>query len=379
MPILHSRLFMLSIPFKMTFSHAGASRSACDSYILEISYGNNIGYGELLMRPYVNDPEALLASPEKISSRITYMLIELTDGNSVHLSIERLRQMVMHPKWEKQDLPLLAAVETAVLDLLCSQHDIDIYNLLELVPKRSELFYGGVLPILSEQALENILQIYHQILIPYIRIKLSGDYEYNSYVLKTARRSFGEGFDIRVDVNCGWDVETTLSHLTLLTSCGVKLVEEPIGADHEKMIILSGKTGDCGIIYVADESAVSFEDVENIIKDENFGMLNLRIAKNGGILRVLELADRAEHAGLKYQLGSHVGETGILSVIGRIAASLMENPVYIDGSFDDFILSDNITDESFTFGTGGKASIISGKHIGYTVDAKKLGNGTVLL
>ena len=370
---------MLSIPFKMTFSHAGASRSACDSYILEISSGNFSGYGELIMRSYVNDPEALLDSPEKIRSRITYMLLELTDDNSEYLSIEKLRQMVMNPKWEKQDLPLLAAVEAAVLDLLCRQHDTDIYNLLGLVPKRDELFYGGVLPILSDHALENILQIYHQIFIPYIRIKLSGDYKYNLKVLKTVRRSFGDDFDIRVDVNCGWDVETAVSHLDLLTTYGVKLVEEPIGADQKKMMVLSGKTGDCGIIYVADESAVTFKDVENIIRDKTFGMLNLRIAKNGGLLRVLELSAAADRTGLQYQLGSHVGETGILSVIGRIAASLMENPVYIDGSFDDYLLSDNITKESYTFSTGGKAPVISGKHIGYAVDEKKLVNGTALL
>ena len=73
--------------------------------------------------------------------------------------------------------------------------------------------------------------------------------------------------------------------------------------------------------------------------------------------------------GLKYQLGSHVGETGILSVTGRIAASLMKNPAYVDGSFDDYILSANITEKSYTFGKGGKAPVISGKGIGYDVDA----------
>ena len=106
----------------------------------------------------------------------------------------------MDPKWEKQDLPLLAAVETAVLDLLCRQHDVDIYNLLQLAPERREIVYGGIIPILSEQALEEILEIYHRIFIPYIRIKLSAEYEYNKHVLKTVRRSFGDDFDIRVDV-----------------------------------------------------------------------------------------------------------------------------------------------------------------------------------
>ena len=63
------------------------------------------------------------------------------------------------------------------------------------------------------------------------------------------------------------------------------------------MIILNRKTGDRDINYVADESAVSLKIFDNIIKDKTFGMLNLRIVKNGGLLRVLEMADKAGRAG----------------------------------------------------------------------------------
>ena len=76
MAVLHARLYMLSIPFKMTFSHAGADRSSCDSYIVEICCGSFRGFGELIMRTYVNDPDALLDSPVKISSRLSYILNE---------------------------------------------------------------------------------------------------------------------------------------------------------------------------------------------------------------------------------------------------------------------------------------------------------------
>jgi muconate cycloisomerase len=363
----------------MTFSHAEASRSVCDSYILALNDGKNSGYGELILRSYVNDPDKVLDSDKKISDKLSDMITLASAGNTDRLTPDELKNRVHDIQWKKHELPLLAAIEGALLDLLCRSSNTDIYNLLGLPLQRETLVYGGVLPILSDDAMAGIIRIYQQISIPYMRVKLSKDLSYNKQVLKTVRESFGTDFDIRVDVNCAWDVETTVNHIKLLETSGVSLVEEPVGADREKMVKLASLTEGSGISYVADESAVSFDDLDRIAADKTFSMLNLRLAKNGGLLRVLELSKRADAAGLKYQLGSHVGETGILSVMGRIAASLMKNPVYIDGSFDDYLLSDNITTESYTFGNGGKAPVITGKKMGYDIDISKLGKGIVIL
>lgn len=377
MPNLRAKVYTLSIPFNLTFAHAEASRSVCDSYILEMEQDGVRGYGELIMRGYVNDPEGILDSKDKIISRLSHLIRDL-NGEGDHLSLKDLKVFVLDPSWEKQDLPLLAAIEAAVLDILCRRENKDIYELLQCTPKREDLYYGGILPILSEKGQMKFLTTYKEMAISYIRIKLSSDKAYNNLVLNTARKVLGDDFDIRVDVNCAWDVDAALDHLEILNRWGVKLVEEPLGADHKSMLILSGKSQGKGVGYVADESAVSYEDVEYIIRDKTFEMLNLRIVKNGGLFRVLKLADQAENAGLKYQLGSHVGETGILSVMGRLAASLMENPAYVDGSFDSYILSENITEKSYTFGLEGKASVVRADHMGYKVLSKMLGKGEVV-
>ena len=101
-------------------------------------------------------------------------------------------------------------------------------------------------------------------------------------------------------------------------------------------------------------------------------MLNLRVAKNGGILRTLEMADRAEALGLRYCLGCHVGETGILSAVGRVAASLLQDPVIVEGSYGSFLLSDHIVRQQIGIGQAGAAPVLRNNAIGYTVDTKKL-------
>jgi muconate cycloisomerase len=101
-------------------------------------------------------------------------------------------------------------------------------------------------------------------------------------------------------------------------------------------------------------------------------MLNLRLSKNGGLSRVLSLGRDATANGLSYQLGCMVGETGVLSALGRVAAAMLPAAVYVEGSYDDFLLSENVTTRSFGFGPGGNAPVIRGQGVGFEVDGEKL-------
>ena len=89
-------------------------------------------------------------------------------------------------------------------------------------------------------------------------------------------------------------------------------------------------------------------------------------------MRSLKLEEAATARGVTSQLGCHVGETGILSAAGRVAASLMREPVYVDGSYDEYLLSENITAENLFFGRGGRAEIIRDEGLGFTIDKNAL-------
>lgn len=372
MSTLHANLYALSIPFTMTFSHSRASRSECDSMVLRITDGSIDGFGELVLREYVNDLEGVFRGHEDIAGRMKEIVRLVTGSDPAAMSVDGLRAVVLDPDWAPQDLPLLAAVEGAVLDFLCKKENVDIYTLLDRRPLREEILYGAVMPIIQRDSMKKMLHAYRQIGMNNLRIKLSGDREQNNTALSLARDMLGSDFDIRVDVNCGWDVEEAVEQLDLLEDFGIRLVEEPLGPDREGMRSLAERSKDYAIVYVADESAVTFEDLDFIIGQKTFGMLNLRLAKNGGLLRVLELSERADHADLRYQLGCHVGETGILSMTGRAAAALIARPEYVDGSFDGHLLSDNVTKEHYTFGKGGVAPVIRQNGMGYEVVLSKM-------
>lgn len=376
---LKARVYALSIPFKLDFTHSQASRQASDSIVVEISDGKVSGFGEAVAREYVTGTSS--GALEEIADTVGGILQALPPGEGGNsdfskavfpLTIKELEKFMLSSEWPRSELPLLCAVEGALLDLMCRYNKVDIYTLLQRAPRREEIQYGGTLPILPEPASEKMLLAYKQMDISNLRVKLANETTYNRRVLEKARRILGDEYDLRVDANAAWSVEETLDQLEVLREYGISLVEEPLGLDREEMRRLCAFPQSTDFCFVADESAVTFQDIEKIKRDNTFGMINIRLSKHGGLLRGLRTAELADEYGLKYQLGCHVGETGILSGLGRVAASLMSTPLYADGSYDRHLLAENIITKDYTFGFGGTAAIRRNQGVGYIVDTSKL-------
>ncbi|MCF7948578.1 MAG: hypothetical protein K9M94_08330 [Spirochaetia bacterium] len=364
---LKAYVHALSIPFKLDFAHSQARRQASDSLIVQLSDGEYSGFGEAVAREYVTGTSS--SDSTEVATAVRGILDRLPDADD---SIDTVLPALLSSHWPAAELPLLCAVEGALLDLLCKRQKVDVYTLLHREPRRRELIYGGTLPILPPPAAEKMLGAYLQAGIPNLRIKLARDTEYNRRILEKARQMMGDDYDLRVDANAAWSVDETVDQLPLLRELGVSLIEEPLGRDWDGMRRIGAVPESGNFCFVADESAVSFQDIEQISQDASFGMINIRLSKHGGLLRSLHMARLAEEHGLSYQLGCHVGETGILSGLGRVAASLMEQPVYVDGSYDRHLLSENIITEDYFFGYGGIASIRRNQAAGYIVDTSKM-------
>jgi L-Ala-D/L-Glu epimerase len=67
-----------------------------------------------------------------------------------------------------------------------------------------------------------------------------------------------------------------------------------------------------------------------------------------------------------------LGESGVLSAAGRALCLVSSDAAYFDGSYDSFLLKENITAEDVTFGPGGVAGPLRGYGLGVEVDLRKL-------
>ena len=370
MRIDKAKLFHLNIHFKVNFVHAMASRSYSDSIIIMLEGNGFKGYGEAVVRDYVSGS---LGEKNDILNNARIAAEEIIRTFKVkELRIANLKSYLSGLKIEVSRLPILCAVETALLDILCKAEGKDVYELLDTEPVHKKITYGGTLPILAVKAAEKLLTGFKQLGITNLRVKLNNNIKYSKEILKKARLILGDNFDLRVDANASWNLESAFSSLKICREYDVSTVEQPFGRGSKLFPKLINSQEAKNFHFVADESALTVEDVCKAGQDKSFDMINIRLSKNGGLFKSLLLAEKAEEYGIKYQVGCHVGETGILSSAGRVLASLVNNPVYSDGSYDEYLLSDNITKANLTFGTGGEASIIRGKGLGFEIDESKL-------
>jgi L-alanine-DL-glutamate epimerase-like enolase superfamily enzyme len=174
--------------------------------------------------------------------------------------------------------------------------------------------------------------------------------------------------DIRVDANCGWkDPEVALRQISVLRQFGVSSIEEPLPPrDWDGLAYLTAKSS---IPICVDESLTNAEDAHTLIARRACHMFNLRLSKCGGVFNFLRLADIASAAGLQYQVGCHVGETGILSAAGRHLFMALPNAVHAEGSFGRLLLQTDLTTPGVEFRFGGKAKRLKGAGLGVELRA----------
>lgn len=364
-------LYFLQIPLRVSFSHAARSeRVFSDSVIVKIHSGSSDGYGEAVVRDYVSGSLGSGEDYRREAARLVSRLVAPIEGR--FLSWNEVNRGLSGRTAESRELPFLCAVETALLDLMCKLAGTDVFSLLGKVPRRQTVFYGGVLPILPRKDAERYLRYVLKLQLPDIKLKLNGDPDFASSILDLSRNILGQAFDIRVDANSSWAMSDAARLFRLCRKRGVRVVEQPFddSAPGATDAVRAGRAD--GFLVMADEGALSSADIQRLADAGSYSAVNLRLSKNGGLTRVLGLAEEAQRYGLVYQLGCMVGETGILSALGRVAAALLPSPLYVEGSYDDVLLTDNITTRSMGFGSRGEAPVVRDQGAGYEVSPEKL-------
>jgi L-alanine-DL-glutamate epimerase-like enolase superfamily enzyme len=86
----------------------------------------------------------------------------------------------------------------------------------------------------------------------------------------------------------------------------------------------------------------------------------------------LKVIDYLRSHGISFQIGCQLGESGLLSAAGRTLSLLCSDAVYHDGSYDEFLLRENVTLEHVSFGHGGEAGPLAGPGLGVEINRENL-------
>jgi muconate cycloisomerase len=260
----------------------------------------------------------------------------------------------------------------ALLDFLGQKETKNVLHYLPKAYATEDIRYGGAIPIADQGIVLSICRATKEFDVADVRLKMGKDFRQNRRAIEILRQILGPDCDVRVDVNGDWDLGLLKQHLPLLEFHGVSVLEQPLPPHDNAWKELRTMAWPKNLKFMADESVCSMEDMEDAITQRYFDIINVRLSKCGGFYSSLKIIERIRQAGLHYQVGCQLGESGILSAAGRALCAVSSDALYYDGSYDAFLLQKNLTTEHVTFSHGGKAAPLKGLGLGITVNRDNL-------
>ena len=390
MQLRHLTAYHVRIPLKHKVRHASHAREETDSVVVRCELDNGaIGWGEGLPRPYVTGEtidhvwsviaESDLARQFAQPFDNLTQAIKLTDQIKLKVS-DGDRTFVERGCFGNS---ARCAIELSLLDAATRSEGVPLSRITELLPEafairesRSQVRYSGAITAMSPwatlvRAWKMRLYGFHQ-----CKVKVGVAGVDDAELLRRIRNVLSaDRVDLRIDANEAWTCENLESKLAPLLPFGVTSLEQPV--PHRDVAGLSQLRGRIGVPLMLDESLCSLTDAHRAIESGICDLFNIRLSKCGGFVSSLRLAALAHQAGLGYQLGCQVGETGILSAAGRHFACSVANIRYLEGSYDRHLVRERLTIQDVTFGRRGLAPALVGPGLGIDIDEAALRRVTV--
>ena len=203
------------------------------------------------------------------------------------------------------------------------------------------------------------------------KLKLGLGEDIDAENLRIVRKQIGRAVSrgkatFRVDVNGGWDADSTPQRVEQMRTLGVCVVEQPVYCSPVELLALSRK---CSLPLMADESLKTEDDARFLLQERSQIWWNIRLSRNGGFLRSLRLA--AEHR-VPFTIGCMVGESSILSAAQRLLLQWSPVPKFVEGNYGRFLLADDLVRKSLRFGYGGRLKALRRGKRHVEVDPAKL-------
>jgi L-Ala-D/L-Glu epimerase len=218
-----------------------------------------------------------------------------------------------------------AAVEMALLDLKARALGIPVHSLLGGRVKDAITLNAWIGTVPPAQAAREAVAWYERGFRT-AKIKVSGATDAGIERVATVRSAVGDRMALRVDFNESLTVDEAPSFIRRLEPYALTLVEQPIA--RADIAGLARIRAAIGIPLMADESVSDPGALVEIIRRDAADLVKLKVMKQGGLLRTLEMVACAAAAGLRVVVGHGFGLT--LSTLAEAAVAAVSDTV-IDG------------------------------------------------
>ncbi len=338
-------LYSIDIPFRESFRHSSADRARTQSVWAEARAGGVTGVGEGCPREYVTSES--LSSAWEFFARHREGLCR-----QIH-SLEHLVAWVRgHEADIDQNPAAWCAIELAILELFALLEGVPVESLLSGAPPSGQFRYSAVIGDSGPEVFRKTAARYREAGFRDFKLKLSGDAGRDGDKITALRDLKIEGLRVRVDANNLWDdADTAAKHLADL-EFPLTGIEEPLKAGgFDAMRRVSEQTG---ARIILDESFLRADQLSALAQDPQHWIVNVRVSKMGGLLRSLNVVQKAREEGIPVIVGAQVGETSVLTRAGlTVAQAAGDGLLAQEGAFGVLLLASDVAEPPLMFGPEG--------------------------
>jgi len=299
------------LKLKHTFRISRKSIDFQPSVIIELQEDGFSGFGEATSNPYYN---------------ITIDIIQ-NDIELIRNIIENTSNETPEEFWLKlnpflQNNPFaLCALDNAYNDLYARKKGKKLYELWNYDITHNPLTNYTI----GIGSIENMIAKMKELPWPIYKIKLGTP---EDIAIVTELRKHSDAI-FRVDANCAWSVEETLSNAEILKNLNVEFIEQPLKANDwegQREVFKNSV-----LPIVADESCITESDVAECYN--HFHGVNIKLMKCGGITPGRRMIAEAKKLGLKTMVGCMTESTVGISSIAHLLPELdyvdMDGPLLL--------------------------------------------------
>ncbi|WP_433168632.1 mandelate racemase/muconate lactonizing enzyme family protein [Kribbella sp. CA-247076] len=301
---------LVSAPLHTPFVTALRTATHADSLLVSVSDGDLTGWGEAPQVWKVTG-ESLAGAQACVEGPIAAALDGL-EPDDLTESLRRVQTAAVGNFGAK------AAVDVALHDLAARRRGQTLHGFLgstiDTVATDVTLSAGDA-DALAAAARDRVADGFDV-----LKVKVgTGDAAADAARVRRIREAIGPGPRLRLDANQGWSRRDAVTAIRALEDCDLELVEQPVAAaDLEGMAWVTDRV-DTPIL--ADESVYGVRDLVAVIRHGAADMVNVKLAKCGGLAPARTLLELARDHGIRTIVGSMMeGPVGIGAAAALVSA-----------------------------------------------------------
>lgn len=172
------------------------------------------------------------------------------------------------------------------------------------------------------------------------KIKSKAGVQTETKRIRRIRDLVGKGVELRVDANAGWSLQEAHQMLPVLRAADVVFLEQPLKRDdldgHAELVRQKS------VPVMLDESVFTLADAQRAIAAKAADLINVKLAKSGGIVEAGRILKYAQSLGVDCMIGCMIQTRIAISADAHVAAGFPAVK-YVDLDGHTFLASDPVS------------------------------------